>query len=78
MRKITFSVLPRTIQDAISVTRRLGVRFLWVDALCIVQDSINGQDWIDESSKMASIYGNAYLTIVAEAANDCSQGFLAR
>jgi hypothetical protein len=69
IREIAFSGLPRTIQDLISITRRLGVQFLWVDALCIVQDSISGEDWIHESSKMATIYGNAYLTIAAEVAN---------
>jgi len=37
MRCISFSEMPRTLQDAVIVTRRLGVRFLWVDALCIVQ-----------------------------------------
>jgi hypothetical protein len=80
MKEIKFSGLPRTIQDAVSVTRRLGIRFLWVDALCIIQDSINGEDWTNESSKMADVYGNANLTIAAEAAKDCkiTQGFLAR
>jgi hypothetical protein len=78
VKEIQFSGLPRTIHDAITVTRRLGIRFLWVDALCIVQDSINGEGWVHESSRMADIYGNAYLTIVAETARNCAQGFLAR
>lgn len=64
VKEIPFSDLPRTVHDAITVTRRLGIRFLWVDVLCIAQDSINGEDWVHESSRMADIYGNAYLTIV--------------
>jgi len=69
--------LPKTIRDAISVTRDLGIRFLWVDALCIIQDSLNGEDWHAESSKMRDVYSNAYVTISAETAIDANAGFLA-
>jgi hypothetical protein len=64
--------LPQTIRDAIS----LGVRFLWVDALCIVQDCINGEDWHRECSTMSDVYSNAFLTISAEVAKDSADGFL--
>ncbi|KAB8233185.1 uncharacterized protein BDW43DRAFT_319895 [Aspergillus alliaceus] len=50
-REIQVSCLPRPIQDAIMVTRRLKHRYLWVDAICIILDS--AADWKIESSKMA-------------------------
>ena len=55
--------LPTTFQHAIMITRRLGIRFLWIDSLCIVQD--DPSDWEMEASKMASIYSSSYLTIAA-------------
>ena len=49
---LTFS-LPKTFQDAITVTRKLGFQYLWIDSLCILQDVL--EDWEIEASKMASI-----------------------
>ncbi|KAM0512799.1 hypothetical protein ACHAPE_008432 [Trichoderma viride] len=66
--------LPRTFQDAIWVFRQLGIRFLWVDSLCILQDDY--QDWIAHSNRMIQIYGNATLTIAASRAQDSAEGFL--
>ena len=66
--------LSRTIQDAISVTRRMGMKYLWVDALCIVQNS--AEDKIIELSKMRSVFQNASVTIVAASSADAKQGFL--
>jgi hypothetical protein len=74
--EIHFERLPRTIKDAITITRNLGIQFLWVDGLCIVQDSLDGEDWQRESAKMGSIYGNAYVTIGAETSENCTDGFL--
>jgi hypothetical protein len=71
---IRFSTLPKTIQDAVTVTRRLGIRYLWVDALCIVQDDFN--DKHAEMETMGDIYANAYLTIFAASAAGCGEGFL--
>lgn len=71
---IKLSVLPRTIQDAITVTRILGIQYIWIDALCIIQDSAS--DWEIESSRMASVYQNAYLTLAAATAAAGSEGFL--
>lgn len=75
-RSIPMQMLPRTVRDAISITRRLGVEFLWVDALCIVQDSKDAEDWQLESSKMDAIYKNAFFTIAAESSPDCNYGIL--
>lgn len=66
--------LPQTIQDAIHVTRSLGLSYLWVDALCIIQQ--NPEDMTHELGVMASIYKNAYITISAASAKTCQDGFL--
>ena len=55
--------LPRTFQDFIEIARRLEIRYVWIDSLCIIQDS--GDDWEKEAAQMASIYSNAHLTIAA-------------
>lgn len=73
-QKIDFDTLPRSFQDAITVTRELGIEYLWIDSLCIVQD--DDSDWQSESSKMATYYSNAYLVVAATQASDPSQGFL--
>ena len=65
-------ILPKTIQDAVYLTRKFGLRYLWVDALCIVQDSKD--EWAEEALKMGDYYSHAYLTIAASAAADSSQG----
>ena len=64
--------LPKTFADAISVTRRLNVRYLWIDSLCIQQDSLD--DWRKESIKMRSVYSNAYCNIAAVDALDANSG----
>ncbi|RSL90353.1 hypothetical protein CEP51_000759 [Fusarium floridanum] len=72
---LTISSLPRTIQDAITVTRQIGLKYLWVDALCIIQDSVEDKD--AEISQMAQYYQNASVTIIAANADSCDKGFLA-
>lgn len=62
-QRIPWTVLPLTFQDAVKFTRRLGYRFLWIDSLCIIQDSED--DWRAEASNMASVYSNSLLTIAA-------------
>lgn len=68
--------LPKTLQDAVTVTRALGLRYLWVDALCILQgnDPEARRDWDTESSKMSSVFSNAYVTIIAASSSDCNDG----
>jgi hypothetical protein len=68
--------LPPTLRDVILICRRLGFQYVWIDALCIVQDSINAEDWKRESANMANIYGNAALTIAASAAMRTNDGIL--
>ena len=71
-RSIDCAVLPQTILDAIKCTRSLGLRFLWVDALCILQDS--DEDKGRELVRMRNIYRNAYVTIIAATAPRASGG----
>jgi hypothetical protein len=74
LRYILFEDMPRTIQDAVIVTSRLKLRYLWVDSLCIVQD--NKEEWLREAEKMAEIYMNSYCTIAAHSADHADHGFL--
>ncbi|KAL7622629.1 hypothetical protein AAE478_008142 [Parahypoxylon ruwenzoriense] len=60
---ISIEAFPKTFQDAISVTRALQCRYLWIDSLCIIQDSTD--DWRHEASRMADVYGNSYVTLAA-------------
>lgn len=76
MRGIPWELLPTTFRDAIQVTKGLGIRYLWIDSLCIIQD--DDVDWKEESSKMASIYQNSFLTICATAAPDDEAGLWPR
>jgi hypothetical protein len=71
---IEYTQLPKTLQDAIFLVRYLGIRYLWADCLCIVQD--DKADWEREASRMADVYSNAYLTIAATRASHCGEGFL--
>lgn len=73
---IAFSKLNRTFQDAVLVTRALGLRYVWIDPLCIVQDSAN--DWQRESALMGLIYNGGIINIAADAAEDGDQGFLSK
>ncbi|KAF2751592.1 HET-domain-containing protein [Sporormia fimetaria CBS 119925] len=68
---IQWNELPRVYQDAFVATRRLGFEYIWVDSLCILQDS--AVDWLAESRRMGSVYQNARLTIAASHASDSSQ-----
>ncbi|KAF4996069.1 hypothetical protein FGRMN_4731 [Fusarium graminum] len=64
--------LPQTIVDAIQVTRQLGVRYIWVDTLCITQD--DSDDKAKIIFKMANIYANATLSIMASSNVDPTDG----
>lgn len=69
---IQFSSLPKTFQDAVTITRELGIRYLWIDSLCIIQD--DKSDWMKESVKMAGVYQKAYLVIAASGTANPKQG----
>lgn len=71
---IPMSALSATYLNAIQITRAIGVRYLWIDSLCIVQDSVD--DWRHESMMMGEIYKRALFNIAAIGSVDQSPGFL--
>ena len=68
------AAIPKTYANAITVTRILGIQFLWIDSFCIIQD--DREDWAAESQKMGDVYEKAYCNIAATGAKDGKPGFL--
>ncbi|GES62596.1 hypothetical protein ATEIFO6365_0005073700 [Aspergillus terreus] len=64
--------LPQSVQVAIHVLRYLGIRYLWVDALCIIQD--DDEDWKSQAARIAEIYENSELTIAVSGSGSCAEG----
>lgn len=62
---LPISALPQTFQDAITVARRFKIRHMWIDSLCIIQDS--PEDWSTESQTMHKVYAASALTLSATA-----------
>lgn len=66
--------MPLTFRDTIEIARELGISYLWIDSLCILQDSAD--DWKREAANMGAIYANAELTIAADSGRDGDSGCL--
>jgi hypothetical protein len=75
LQRIPIKGLPQTYRDLIEVARRFEVKYVWIDVICIVQDSRD--DWLGESRKMSDYYRNAYITVAA-ACSDKAAGDLFR
>lgn len=69
---IPLSTMPPTFRDAVMIARRFDIRYLWIDSLCIIQDSLS--DWVTESAQMAKIFRGAFFTIGARHAPDSLGG----
>ena len=69
---INLELLPKTFRDAIKITKELGISYLWIDSLCIIQNS--EEDWERECVKMVDVYANAAVTICASDSTDSSGG----
>jgi hypothetical protein len=70
--EIPVQSLSKVFQDAIEFTRKLDIRFLWIDSICIVQD--DKDDWRREAAKMAQVYRDSLLTLAATDSSDGTQG----
>jgi hypothetical protein len=71
-QRISLSDLPKTFVDAITATRALGIRYIWIDSLCIIQDS--KKDWAQEAVLVHKVYRNAYLNIAATNSKNSFEG----
>jgi len=60
-RIIPSDQLPKTFQDAIEIAKALGLEYIWIDSLCIVQD--DDDDWRKEAALMSSVYGGSHVTM---------------
>ncbi len=60
---IPIDAFPQMMRDVVFLLRRLGILYVWIDCMCIVQDDVD--DWRREAATMASIYTNAELTVAA-------------
>lgn len=74
LNAIPYEDLPKTFKDAIYIARRLGLNYLWIDALCIVQAKNDSMDWLRESGHMRSVYGGGYVNIAASSATNVHEG----
>lgn len=72
--KIETASLPQTFRDAILVARKLGIRYLWIDSICIIQDSL--QDWQKEAALMGEVYSNSTLNVMATACKNSHQSLI--
>jgi Heterokaryon incompatibility protein (HET) len=70
--EIHWDLIPRTFLDAMVVARALGIRYIWIDALCIVQNDYS--EWQSEAAKMQDIYAGSSFTIAATDSADGSGG----
>jgi hypothetical protein len=69
---IDLTLVPATFLDAFKLTRAIGIRFIWIDSLCIIQNSLD--DWEHEAGTMLRVYQNAYCNIAATHSRNSSQG----
>jgi len=72
LHSIPYIDLPNSFRDATRITRELGLQYLWIDSLCIIQD--DASDWQHESTKMTATYENAFITLAATASSGCKEG----
>jgi hypothetical protein len=75
LKELPMTRLAQTLVDAIAVTKALGQRYLWIDAICIIQDS--AEDVVQEIAVMDQIYQNSTLTIAAANGDSAQAGLFA-
>lgn len=73
---IPWKTIPQTFRHAAIFSRKLGLEYLWIDSMCIIQDS--ERDWQNESTQMYAVYSNADITLAALHSNDSHGGLFSR
>ncbi|KAF4458667.1 heterokaryon incompatibility [Fusarium albosuccineum] len=76
MKGIDLSMLPQCFQDAVLLTMQLGGRYIWIDSLCIIQDS--PEDWVTESGLMHRVYSNGICNLAASNQSSSNPGLFCR
>jgi hypothetical protein len=71
---IVWEDMPLLYQDTIRLAWQLGIEYVWIDSLCIIQNSPD--DWAREAGRMQNVYGNSWLTVAATSNPDCCSGIL--
>ncbi|KAK0120065.1 hypothetical protein ONS95_011478 [Cadophora gregata] len=71
---IELAMLPKTFSDAVRITEAVGISYLWIDSLCIIQD--DQHDWGIEAAKMHDVYSRAYITLAATGSSSSLGGCL--
>lgn len=71
---LDISRLPKTLHDAVVICSALGIQYVWIDALCIVQDDVS--EWTMEAAKMSTVYSMAKVTIIAASSTSCNSGII--
>ncbi|KAF5627028.1 tol [Fusarium sp. NRRL 52700] len=71
-KEVPLEQLSKTFRDAVDICRSLGIIYLWIDSLCIIQDS--PEDWKEQAAQMADVYQHSFLTIAATKSHDGSRG----
>ena len=75
--QISLETMPPTFSDAISTSRRLGIRYLWIDSLCILQTGKgSAEDWKEHTVAMRDVYSRCIVNISADRAASARDGFL--
>lgn len=76
LENIRWSLIPQTFRDAVLFAASLGIEYIWIDSICIVQgDDANAEaDWSRESARMFKYYSNAHVTLAATCSSDSSGG----
>jgi len=72
VEEIPLAELPKTLSDAVIFAKMLQIRFIWIDALCIIQDS--PEDWAHEAASMSDVYSGGLLNISAVASESVNGG----
>lgn len=75
MNGVPLNKFDPTIRDAVLITRALGITYIWIDALCIIQDH-GAKDWNEQTSGMNEIYGGSTVTLAVASSNSVKDGFL--